>query len=64
MNDLNNDTHQRTIDLTGVPDNPGCYIFSDAGGKILYIGKAKSLKKRVKSYFQKKGLDPKAARHP
>jgi excinuclease ABC subunit C len=41
------------------PDKPGCYIFSDAGGKIIYIGKAKSLKKRVKNYFQKKGLDPK-----
>ena len=49
----------RRRDLANVPDSPGCYIFSDASGKVLYIGKAKNLKKRVKSYFQKKGLDPK-----
>ncbi|MCP5048724.1 MAG: excinuclease ABC subunit C [bacterium] len=47
------------IDLSGVPDNPGCYLFSDSKGKIIYVGKAKNLQKRVKSYFQKKGLDPK-----
>jgi excinuclease ABC subunit C len=47
------------IDLTGVPDEPGCYLFSDEDGKIIYIGKARSLKKRVKSYFQGKALDPK-----
>jgi len=51
--------HEQLIDLTGVPDNPGCYIFSDSEGHILYIGKAKNLKKRVKSYFQKKDHDPK-----
>ncbi|UCH97797.1 MAG: excinuclease ABC subunit C, partial [Candidatus Aminicenantes bacterium] len=62
MNDLNNDTYPRTIDLVGIPDNPGCYIFSDADGKVLYIGKAKNLGKRVKSYFQKKGLDPKTGK--
>lgn len=45
-----------------IPDNPGCYIFSDASGKIIYIGKARNLKKRVKSYFQKKDLDGKTAK--
>ncbi len=47
------------IDLSDIPGNAGCYIFSDNKGKIIYIGKAKNLKKRVKSYFQKKELDPK-----
>jgi excinuclease ABC subunit C len=47
------------LDLSGVPDNPGCYIFSNDKGKVIYIGKAKNLKKRVRSYFQKKDLDTK-----
>ena len=47
------------IDLSDIPGDPGCYIFSDEKGKIIYIGKAKNLKKRVKSYFQKKGVDTK-----
>ena len=32
---------------------PGVYIFKDSGGRILYIGKAKALKKRVQSYFNR-----------
>ncbi len=40
-------------DLTtiGLPDNPGVYFFRDEEGNILYIGKATSLKDRVRSYF-------------
>ncbi|MDR3721247.1 MAG: excinuclease ABC subunit UvrC [Candidatus Acidoferrales bacterium] len=34
-----------------LPPQPGVYLFQDAGGKILYIGKARSLRSRVKSYF-------------
>jgi len=47
------------IDLSSIPTDPGCYQFKDAGEKIIYIGKAKNLRKRVKSYFHKSSLDPK-----
>lgn len=38
--------------LENLPDAPGVYYFLDKKGKIIYIGKAKSLKTRVSSYFQ------------
>jgi len=38
--------------LKNLPDKPGIYQYFDKNGKLLYIGKAKSLKKRVKSYFR------------
>ncbi len=47
------------IDLTSLPGNPGCYLFLDAAGTVIYIGKAKNLKKRVTSYFQKTDHDSK-----
>ena len=47
------------FDVTALPTNPGCYLFRDADKKIIYVGKAKNLRKRVKSYFQKKDVDPK-----
>ncbi len=37
--------------LSLLPDQPGCYIMKDEKGKILYVGKAKVLKNRVRSYF-------------
>ncbi|MHA1769409.1 MAG: excinuclease ABC subunit UvrC [Candidatus Thorarchaeota archaeon] len=39
-----------------LPDSPGVYLWKDAKGNILYIGKAKSLRKRVSSYLRKRGL--------
>jgi excinuclease ABC subunit C len=39
--------------IRGLPAQPGCYIFRGAEGAVLYVGKAKSLKDRVRSYAQK-----------
>jgi excinuclease ABC subunit C len=36
-----------------LPDQPGVYIFRDVGGRVLYVGKAKSVRKRVASHFTK-----------
>jgi excinuclease ABC subunit C len=47
------------FDITAVPTNPGCYLFRDIAKKIIYVGKAKNLRKRLKSYIQKKEMDPK-----
>lgn len=41
------------IQLQTLPDNPGIYQFFDENDKIIYVGKAKNLKKRVTSYFGK-----------
>ena len=35
-----------------IPDKPGVYRFSDASGRVIYVGKAKSLRARLSSYFQ------------
>lgn len=41
--------------LKQLPKDPGVYLFRDGGGSVLYVGKAKSLRPRVRSYFQARG---------
>jgi excinuclease ABC subunit C len=47
------------VSYTTLPHTPGCYLFADGHGTILYVGKAKDLRKRVASYFTKTDHDPK-----
>ncbi|RCK74049.1 MAG: Excinuclease ABC subunit C [Ignavibacteriae bacterium] len=59
---MTNKKIQNTISdkLKNIPNKPGIYQFKDSDGKILYIGKAKNLRNRVRQYFQKsKNLGPK-----
>jgi excinuclease ABC subunit C len=44
-----NTTIKHKLEL--LPDSPGCYIHKDKNGTIIYVGKAKNLKNRVRSYF-------------
>ena len=42
-----------SIELKNIPENAGVYIMKNKDDKIIYIGKAKNLKKRVSSYFNR-----------
>jgi len=42
--------------LPDVPDKPGCYMMRDRRGRIIYVGKAVSLRKRLQSYFRQATL--------
>src|SRR3954470_17249751 len=45
---------ERTAELRRqLPDSPGVYLFKDRGGRVLYVGKASSIRKRVGSHFSK-----------
>ena len=39
--------------VNNLPESPGCYQYLNEGGTIIYVGKAKNLKRRVSSYFNK-----------
>jgi excinuclease ABC subunit C len=47
-----NDDLKQTLKL--LPSLPGCYLYYDKAGEIIYVGKAKNLKRRVMSYFNRK----------
>ncbi len=49
-----------TQKLESLPSSPGCYVFRDGKGVTLYVGKAKSLRSRVRSYFQEGASDTRA----
>ena len=46
--------------LAKLPDRPGVYLMKDAGGEVVYVGKAQSLRSRVRSYWQREapGQEP------
>lgn len=47
------------VELKDIPENPGVYMMKNSSGKIIYVGKAKNLKKRVSSYFNRTNLETK-----
>ena len=49
------------VSQVAIPQHPGIYIMKDGDGTVIYVGKAKSLRRRVRSYFSR-SQDPKTAR--
>ena len=59
---MNEETFNIDEELKKLPDRPGVYIMHDASDTIIYVGKAISLKNRVRQYFQKRIRSPKIER--
>lgn len=55
------DTPDFKFESKKIPTDPGCYLYWDKDDNLLYVGKAKNLRKRVSSYFQKTKQSPKTA---
>jgi len=55
--------HLKTVSieekLKEIPTSPGVYLHKDAGGRVIYVGKAKNLRSRVRSYFRARPFDRK-----
>lgn len=49
-------SHILKAKLRALPDQPGCYLMRDGSGRIIYVGKAASLRQRIKSYFRAAAL--------
>jgi excinuclease ABC subunit C len=48
--------------ISNLPESPGVYLFRDKAREIIYVGKARSLRDRVRSYFRKGRKDGKTER--
>ena len=60
---MTKNTKELKLKLKNLPTQPGVYLFKGEKDKILYIGKAKNLRNRVRTYFQSpQRLSPKTAR--
>ncbi|MDO9111118.1 MAG: excinuclease ABC subunit UvrC [Desulfatirhabdiaceae bacterium] len=61
-NILESQYHEQLKLLAGISADPGVYLMKDASGKVIYVGKARNLKKRLNSYFNRaEHPDPKTA---
>jgi len=57
---LDSTLSELTLKVKASPDKPGVYLFKNRNNEVIYVGKAKSLKKRISSYFLKGAIDKKS----
>src|SRR5215510_1520672 len=51
--------HDLKEQIARLPEQPGVYLYSNAAGETIYVGKARSLRDRVRSYLGARGVHPK-----